>query len=69
MEIAQVNGFKKGDRIIIISARGEVEGTIVSAVNYGGEGKENWYIELTDQNNMPVYWKQEVDGGSCRKVD
>ncbi len=56
------------DKVRITSQGTTRTGTVTSATNYGHGTQENWYIQLTDINGYPVYWKQAVDGGTVKVI-
>lgn len=59
-----------GDKIRVRIGRStEVDGTVISAINYGGGAKlDNWYIELNDNAGRYRYFKQEEDKGIVFKL-
>jgi hypothetical protein len=55
-----------GDRIQI-TVRGQVfTGTVVQADHWGGQ--DGWYIQFTHDDGRPGYWKQGIDGGTCKPL-
>lgn len=57
-----------GFRVRITSRGRTVEGIVKSAVNYGNEAQEDWYITLNDDAALPTYWKQGQDTGTVEVI-
>lgn len=66
--MAEYLQIKPGDKVRIYAQGTTREGIVDSAVNYGNHHNPCWYIELTDKQHGPVYWRQDSDGGTVTKL-
>jgi hypothetical protein len=62
--------FIPGDRVRIESHGCTRVGEVTSAQNFPGpDGQPDWYIEMIDDENGNVYWKQGQDGGTIELLN
>jgi hypothetical protein len=60
--------IEKGDKVEIHCHGEVVQGLVISAVNWGSVGHDDWYIEYRILDGGCGYWKQGVDGGRVEKI-
>ena len=62
--------LRKGDKIRITIGIKTYEGVVRTAVNYTniGSNVSCWYIEMDSPEYGYMYWKQDQDGGTVRKL-